>query len=101
LAGAPVLFDGGYSQGDAPIVQWLWDFGDGTTDTSSGMGVPHIYQAPGAYNVTLVVVDANGLQSDPAVQPVVVSPAAAVQPAPGGGGAAPQDGSSPGGGGSP
>jgi PKD repeat protein len=76
------LFDGGFSQGEAPIVQWLWDFGDGTTDTNSGMGVPHIYQAPGQYPATLVVVDENGLQSEPSTQLVVVNPPPEPEPQP-------------------
>ncbi len=80
--GVPVFFDGGYSNGDAPIVQWLWDLGDGTTDTNSGMGVPHIYAAAGQYQVTLVVVDANGLQSDASTQLVTVNPQAVPQPMP-------------------
>ena len=82
VAGAPVFFDGGFSAGDAAIVQWLWDFGDGTTDSNSGMGVPHIYDAPGQYQVTLVVADENGLQSNPSTQLVVVDPPAVPEPEP-------------------
>lgn len=34
-----------------PIVQWAWDFGDGTTDTVQGP--EHVYAAAGTYIVTL------------------------------------------------
>jgi gliding motility-associated-like protein len=42
-----------------PIVSWLWNFGDGTTSTSSGT-VQHLYAAPGNYTVTLTVTDQGG-----------------------------------------
>ncbi|MCB0177045.1 MAG: PKD domain-containing protein [Anaerolineae bacterium] len=57
--GETVVFDGGYSQADSPIVSFEWGFGDGQTAT--GMGVTHVYGAPGTYNVTLTVTDQNGL----------------------------------------
>lgn len=34
-----------------PVVQWLWDFGDGTTDTAQGP--QHLYASGGTYTVTL------------------------------------------------
>lgn len=36
-----------------PVQQWLWDFGDGTTDNVQGPG--HLYAAGGTYTVTLTV----------------------------------------------
>ena len=45
-----------------PIVSWLWDFGDGTTSTTSGT-VQHIYANPGTYTVTLTVTDQGGCTS--------------------------------------
>lgn len=36
-----------------PVVQWLWDFGDGATDTVQGP--QHLYAAGGTYTVTLTV----------------------------------------------
>jgi hypothetical protein len=41
-----------------PIVQYLWDFGDGRTAT--GPTVNHEYRRPGDYTVTLTVVDREG-----------------------------------------
>ena len=47
------------SDPDGSIVNWLWDFGDGTTSN-----VPHpaikVYETPGTYTVTLTVTDNDG-----------------------------------------
>lgn len=47
------------SDPDGSIVDWLWDFGDGTTSN-----VPHpaikVYETPGTYTVTLTVTDNDG-----------------------------------------
>ncbi|MCB0166911.1 MAG: PKD domain-containing protein [Anaerolineae bacterium] len=59
--GEAILFDGGYSHSESPIVSFEWGFGDGQTD--SGMGVTHAYSAPGTYQVTLTVTDQNGLSA--------------------------------------
>ncbi|TAE50707.1 MAG: PKD domain-containing protein, partial [Bacteroidetes bacterium] len=42
----------------APIVNWIWDFGDG--NTGSGPGPNHTYTAAGSYHVSLTVLDAEG-----------------------------------------
>ncbi|MEM1323441.1 MAG: T9SS type A sorting domain-containing protein [Bacteroidota bacterium] len=42
----------------APIVDWEWDFGDGTT--YRGQNATHFYNFPGRYAVSLVVVDELG-----------------------------------------
>jgi gliding motility-associated-like protein len=41
------------------ILSWLWDFGDGSTLTSSGT-VTHVYTQPGSYPIKLTVQDASG-----------------------------------------
>ncbi len=49
-----VDFDGSASYDpDGTIIDWAWDFGDGTT--GSGVTVSHTYSAAGSYNVTLTV----------------------------------------------
>jgi PKD repeat protein len=42
----------------ATIVQWFWDFGDGTTNT--GAAQTHMYSPAGVYNVTLTVTTNDG-----------------------------------------
>ena len=47
---------------DGKIIQYDWDFGDGSTD--SGATVKHPYENPGVYNVTLTVRDNSGTNSE-------------------------------------
>ena len=47
------------SSSDTSIVDWLWNFGDGATDTSVAI-TQHDYGAVGIYPVTLLVTDAIG-----------------------------------------
>lgn len=44
--------------GDAEIVRWEWDFGDGAE--SNRQFVSHTYEGPGAYEVRLAIEDENG-----------------------------------------
>jgi len=48
--------------GDGNIVDWTWDFGDGTVLT--GPNPAHTYTVPGTYDVSLSVTDANGCRDD-------------------------------------
>lgn len=46
---------------DSLLVQWLWDFGDGSpTQTVSTPSVNHVYANPGFYTVTMTVTDVTG-----------------------------------------
>lgn len=59
--GAPltVAFDGSASTAvGGTIVDWAWDFGDGTT--GSGAIVNHTYAAPGEYYASVTVTDGSG-----------------------------------------
>ena len=61
-----VTFDGSASYDiEGPIVSYLWDFGDGTVGT--GAIIDYIYQDGGIYNVTLVVLDQDGLSAQDVV----------------------------------
>lgn len=42
-----------YSSTEDPIIDWFWNFGDGTTGT--GSQVTHQFNAPGYYEVTLTI----------------------------------------------
>jgi len=47
-----------YSVG--PVVDWLWDFGDGTT--SIFQNPVHIFTSTGDFTITLTIKDAEGVQ---------------------------------------
>lgn len=53
--------------GSAPILEYVWDFGDGSLAESASPSAPnasHCYNAIGNYPVILIARDANGCQSD-------------------------------------
>lgn len=71
--GTEVEFDALGSQGGrGPIVEYAWDFGDGTKGT--GRVAHHRYAHPGLYTVTLQVTDAAGLTGS-ATRTLIVGPA--------------------------
>jgi gliding motility-associated-like protein len=51
------------SQSFAPISNFFWDFGDGTTSTSANPP-PHTYPAPGSYEIKLAITGLDGCLSD-------------------------------------
>ena len=56
LVGQSLSFSGADStDDDGDIVSYVWDFGDGTTD--SGISVTHVYTSAASYQVTLTVTD--------------------------------------------
>ncbi|UCD92354.1 MAG: PKD domain-containing protein, partial [Methanobacteriota archaeon] len=56
-----VIFNGsGSSDPDGVIIDWTWDFGDGSP-TKHGEVVNHTYTAVGIYNATLMVTDDDNL----------------------------------------
>src|SRR5205085_1087664 len=49
------------SVSDSALVQWMWDFGDGTPVVTTAIdSVIHVYTMPGNYAVTMTVTDKNG-----------------------------------------
>lgn len=55
----PVVFDASESTSSTgTIVQWLWNFGDGST--GSGERVTHTFKSAGTRSVTLTVIDSIG-----------------------------------------
>jgi hypothetical protein len=69
---AEVIFDGSLSWDDGEIVQYIWDFGDGTNATFSTPVASHVYTEAGDYIVELVVVDDSGQRSIPLLESVIV-----------------------------
>jgi PKD repeat protein len=60
VVGGLLRLDGrGSSDPDGKVVEWRWDFGDGSA-TGSGQTVNHAYARRGTFNVTLTVVDDDG-----------------------------------------
>ena len=60
--GNPVIFDGSGSSDDGSLVNYTWDFGDGTT--GYGMQPTHTYTIVNNYTVTLTVTDDNDSTDD-------------------------------------
>lgn len=59
-AGAAVRFDASASSADGSITKWVWEFGDGARDTSSGKIASHTYPTAGSYDAMLWVTDDSG-----------------------------------------
>jgi gliding motility-associated-like protein len=51
------------SESFAPITNYFWDFGDGTTSTDANPP-NHVYQRPGIYNVKMAITGMDGCFSD-------------------------------------
>lgn len=56
----PLVLDGSGSSDDFRVLNYTWDFGDGTQATSSDPTVEHTWGDPGNYDVILTVSDAAG-----------------------------------------
>jgi gliding motility-associated-like protein len=55
------------SESDSTIVNYTWDFGDGSP-TVGDENPTHIFQTAGDYDVQLIVVTTNGCESDTTIQ---------------------------------
>jgi len=54
------------------IVEYTWNFGDGTITTTESPTIKHTYTAPNSYNVTLTVTDEFGFTNSTATSVVVL-----------------------------
>ena len=72
-AGEGITFDGSGSTDDGEIVEYRWEFGDGTAAT--GESVDHSYDEPGTYTVTLTVEDDAGNTGNASTEVTVESAA--------------------------
>lgn len=54
-----------------PITSWLWDFGDGTTETIQNPS--HNYNSPGTYSISLKVTTDGGCTNNNSSTPIVVN----------------------------
>ncbi len=60
LTSNTVVFSNRSLRGAQPIVNYVWDFGDGTRVSGAGP-VTHTYRKPGTYKTTLTVTDSAGV----------------------------------------
>jgi len=80
VAGQTVTFDGSASTAPAgdSITSYLWNFGDGNSQTTTTATTTHVFAKQGTFTATLTVVDAHGNASAPASEKIVVVPATSV-----------------------
>lgn len=76
---APVNFSASATPGSGAIAGYLWDFGDGSTQTVNSASTAHAYQPPGVYTVSLTVTDVHGCAAT-AMQADAVTVLAALLP---------------------
>jgi gliding motility-associated-like protein len=60
LNAAVSFADSSRSDGTHPIQQWIWNYGDGSSDTLTAPPFQHLYAAQGTYTVSLTVTDSRG-----------------------------------------
>ncbi|MBK27072.1 MAG: hypothetical protein CME70_23915 [Halobacteriovorax sp.] len=58
-----ISFDAAGSSDDNSISSYSWNFGDGTTVTNRLSAIDHIFNGVGAFNVSLIVTDDEGVSS--------------------------------------
>ena len=65
----PVSFDGSASKdSDGYIIEYIWDFGDGTVIKTNDITIEHTYLSFGEYPVILKVIDNNGTNASSETQ---------------------------------
>ncbi|MBS1509873.1 MAG: PKD domain-containing protein [Bacteroidetes bacterium] len=60
LLSAISFTDQSLTDGTHPITTWIWDYGDGISDTLTAPPFQHTYSGPGVYTVSLKVKDSEG-----------------------------------------
>jgi PKD repeat protein len=65
------------SDPDGSVASWLWDFGDGSS--SADQNPVHSYDAPGEYQVTLMVTDDDGATGETTKPVTVTAPSPAIE----------------------
>jgi YVTN family beta-propeller protein len=59
-AGQPTQFDASGSTSGSPIAHYKWNFGDGSTATTSTAKTSHVYAKPGTYAASVTAVGSDG-----------------------------------------
>ncbi len=60
LLSTVIFNDQSINDGVHPILTWIWNFGDGSIDTLHAAPFQHTYSTPGAYTVSLKLIDGVG-----------------------------------------
>ena len=69
----PINFsDSSYSDGTHPIHDWIWNYGDGTSDSLNAPPFQHTFSTSGLYTISLRIRDSNGCQ-DSLVRPLYIT----------------------------
>jgi gliding motility-associated-like protein len=61
---ASVCFsDSSITDGRNGLAYWIWNFGDGQTDTTRSRSICHVYNTGGVFNITVTAVDSSGCRN--------------------------------------
>ena len=71
------LFDLSDFINDSDITQWIWDFGDGASDTNFNGYANHTYSNSGIYDISLIVKNIYGYYSEPHIETIQIGSALA------------------------
>ena len=69
------LFDLSDFINDSDITQWIWDFGDGASDTNFNGYANHTYSNSGIYDISLIVKNIYGYFSEPHIETIQIGSA--------------------------
>jgi PKD repeat protein len=68
LENQTITFDAsGSTPNGGTIINYAWDFGDGKTTTIETPVITHVYASHGTYNVTLTILDSEGLTNSTSI----------------------------------
>ncbi len=74
LLSAVTFTDNSTNDGQHPITTWIWNYGDGVSDTLTAPPFQHTYASPGSYTVSLKVIDNLGCyDSVPSATQIIIS----------------------------
>jgi len=76
-SGVPVSFTDKSTINQNSMVDWVWDFGDGTTPVTNNPNPVHTYASPGTYNVSMIVYSTDPC-TDTVIKQITVLPKVAV-----------------------